>query len=235
MPNLVGQTAREFHRGEHGLKAGLQGTAHAAETLLPHANMKHEIESVEHDLTGDVRKAENAFSRTELGQKVQRGEHDVMREAHKLEHEFPHIGLGQEIRKGGAKMMEELHKFENEMANTGLGGEVQKGERHLEDEQHKLGLGQDLRREEHDLKAGMRKLADHLHSDEQAMGRGAEAASRSVEHGVERLGRFAVRGAAIAGGLGTMALDHALSANRVSSPRPNVIRPSHGIVNPKDQ
>ena len=52
MPILVGQTAREFHRRASGLKAGLQGTAHAAKTLLPHAGMKTEIESIEHDLNG---------------------------------------------------------------------------------------------------------------------------------------------------------------------------------------
>ena len=73
MPNLGSQTAREFHRGEDGLKAGLQGTAHAAETLLRHANMKTELESVDNNLIGDVHKAENAFSRTDLGQEVQRG------------------------------------------------------------------------------------------------------------------------------------------------------------------
>ena len=239
MPNLGSQTAREFHRGEDSLKAGLQGTA---ETLLRHVNMKTALESVDNNLIGDVHKAENAFSRTELGQEVQRGEHDLMREAHKLEHEFPHVGVGQEIRKGGAKLMRELHKVENEMANTGLGEEVQKGEHDPEDdfhklkyEQHKLGLGQDFRRGEHDLKAGMRKVADHLHSEEQSMVREAEAVNRSVEHGVERLGRSAVKGAAIAGGLGTMALDHTRSANRASSPRPNVPRPSQGMINPNDQ
>ena len=240
MPILVGQTAREFHRGANGPKAGLQGTTHAA--VLPHASTKIEIESVEHDLIGDVRKAENVFLCTELGQEVERGGRELMRDAHKLEHEFPHIDLGQEIRKGGAKLMEEFPRVENEMADTGLGEGVQKGELHLEDEfhkleydQHKLGLGQDLLRGERDLKAGMHKVADHLHSDEQAIGRGAEAASRSVEQGIERLGRSDVKGAAIAGGLGTMVLDHALSANHASSPGPNVRRPSHGIISPKDQ
>ena len=44
-------------------------------------------------------------------------------------------------------------------------------------------LGQDLCRGQHDLKAGMHKVANHLHSDEQAIGR---AASRSIEQRMER-------------------------------------------------
>ncbi|KAF6225397.1 hypothetical protein HO173_012726 [Letharia columbiana] len=239
---LGGQTAREFRRGEHGLEAGLEGAAHAAEGLLPPMNVLQDLRQGEHDLMGDVHKAENAFSRTGLGQEVRKGEHDLIGEVHKLEQEFPHIGLGQEFRKGEQNLMGDIHKIENEVANTGLGQEIRKGENHLVDEFHKLehelphlGLGQDLRRGEHDLKQSLNEAADHLRRDEHALGKGAEAVGRSVEHGLENIGRFAVDGVAIAGGLGVMPFDHAESGKSAPSPRPNVLQPGHGMINPNGQ
>ncbi|CAD6569210.1 MAG: hypothetical protein ASARMPREDX12_002249 [Alectoria sarmentosa] len=237
MHKLGGQTARDFRSGEHGLHAGLQGAAHAAEKLLPHTNSRQDLQQGEHDLIGDVHKTENAFSRTGLGQEIRRGEDDLMGEVYKLEHEFPHTGMGQETRKGEAKVMGDIRKVENEMANTGLGQEIRKAEHDLQDEFHRLehelphlGLGQDLQKGEHDLKQGLHEAAVYLRRDEHALGRGAEAAGRSVEHGAEHIGKFAVEGAAIAVGLGMMALDHPGSGNRASSPESNVSRPGHGMI-----
>ncbi|KAM0800863.1 hypothetical protein BDR22DRAFT_821381 [Usnea florida] len=153
-----------------------------------------------------------------------------MQETHELEHELTRIGLGQEIRKSGTKLMEGFHKVENEMADTGLDKEVQKGEHNLEDEfhkpeydQHKLGLGQDLRRGEYDLKRG---------SSHGQRSRSNESIFRARG---ESFGRSAVKGAAMAAEYGTMAFDRAPSTNRASSSRPNVPRPSHDMINPKDQ
>lgn len=240
MHTLGGQTVREFRSGEHGLEAGLQGAAHAAENLSPQMNFRQDLRRGEQDLMGDAQKAENEFQRTGLGQKIRRGEHDLMEDTHKLEH--AHIGLRQEFRKGEANLMGDIHKVENEIADTGLGQEVRKGEYHLLHEFHKLehesphlALGQDLRRGEYDLKQGLHEAGDHLRRDEHALGRGAEAAGRSVEHMVERVGRLAVEGATIAGGLGMMALDHARSGNRAPSPRPNVPQPGRGMMNPDGQ
>ena len=239
MHKLGGQTAREVRRGELGLEGGLQGVAHAAESLLPHTHVRQDIRRGEQNLMGDIHKAENSFSGTELGLGIRRGESDLIGEVHKLEHEFPHTGLGKEIRKSEANLMGGIHKVENEMANTGLGREVQKGEHLLVHDSHKLehnlphlGLGQDLRRGEHDLKQGLHEAADHLQGDEQALGRGAEAAGRAAEHGAEHIGKFAVEGAAVAGGLGMMALNHAGSGNSTLSPKPNLPQHGHGMINP---
>lgn len=239
MRKLGGQTAEEFRRGELGLKGSLQGAAYAAEMLLPHTNVRQELRRGEQTLMGDIQQAENSFSGTGLGQEMRKGETDMMGEVHKLEHEFPHTGLGQEIRNGEANLMGDIHKVDNKMANTGVGREVQKGEHLLVDDFHKiehdlphLGLGQDLRRGEHKLEQGLHEVTDYLHRGEQASVRGAEAAGRDVKHGAEHIGKFAAEGAAIAGGLGMMALDHAESEISTLSPKPNVPQAGQGMINP---
>ncbi len=235
---LGGQTAKEVRRVDHSLEAGFQSAARAVENLLPDTNVTQNLRTGEHDLIEDAHRAEKLFSRTGLGLDVRRDEHDLMEEVHKLEHELPHVGLGQEIRKGEANLVGDIHKIENELANRGLGQEARKVEHQLVDEFHTLehglprpGLDQDIHKEEHDLKQGFLKAADHLYGGEHDLGRGAKAAGRSVEHGLERVKKFVTEGTAIAGGLGMVALDYAGSRNSASNPRPNVPRPGNGTVN----
>lgn len=234
---LGGQAGKDLRRAEHGLKAGLQGAVTAAESSLPHVNGEQELRRGEHDLVEGFHKAENAFSRTGLGPEIRKGEHDLVGEVHKLEHEFPHLRLKQEIRKEGAKLVEDIRKVENDLANTGFGQEVEKGEHHLMDEIQRLehglsdlGLGQDLRRGEQNRKHDLQEAADHLRKDEQALGKGAEAAGRSAKDGLENVGRLAIKGTALAGGLGMMALDHAGSGNNVFRAKTNVGQPGQDVV-----
>lgn len=234
---LGGQAAKEFRRAEHGLEAGLQGAVTAAENLLPHVNGEQDLRRGEHDLVEGFHKAENAFSRTGLGLDIRKGEHDLIGEVRKLEHEFPHPRLEQEIRKEGTKLVGDIRKVENDLANTGFGQEVEKGEHHLMDEVQRLehdlsdfGLGQDLRRGEQDIKQGLQEAAAHLRKDEQALGKVAEGAGRSATDGLEHVGKLAVKGTAIAGKLGMMALDHAGSGNDVFRARTDVGQPGHDMV-----
>ena len=239
---LGSQTARDFQRAGNGLEAGVQKAAHVAATVLPHTNVKQNLQRGEHDVIEDIHKAENAIALTGLGLEVRKREHDLLKEVHKLEHEVPQFGLRQEIRKGEAKLMGDIHQIGNELAGTRLGQEVQKGERHLMDESHKLehelphlDLGQDLRKGEHDLKQGLQEINDHLRRDKQALAKGAKMAGRPVEHGLKDIGKFAAEGTAIAGGLGMVALDHSTPGNSASGPRRNVPQPSHNMIKPNNQ
>ena len=239
---LSSQTARDFQRIGNGLEADLQKVAHVAATVLPHTNVRQNLQRGEHDLMEDIHKAENAFALTGLGLEARKGEHNLVEEVHKLEHEVPQIGLRQEIRKSEASLMGDIHRVGNELADTRLGQEIQKGEHNLVDEFHELehelphlGLGQDLRKGMHDLRQGLQEEDDHLRKDKQALAKGAEVAGRSVEHGLEHMGKLAAEGTAIAGGLGMAALDHARSGNSASGPRRNVTQPSHSVVKPNNQ
>ncbi|CAF9906858.1 hypothetical protein IMSHALPRED_005374 [Imshaugia aleurites] len=248
--NSISQTGlgQEVRRGEHNLME----EAHKLEQELPHIGLRQEIRKGEANLMGDVHKVENEMANTELGQEVRKNEHSLMGDVHKFEHEFPHTALGQEIREGEAKVMGDIHKVENEIANTRLGQEIRRGEHHLldgfdelEHELPHLGLDQDLRKGEHELKQGLQEADDNQRRGKQALGRGAEAAGRSVAHGAEHIGRLAVEGAAMAGGLGMMALGP--NGQRVSSttqkpgpnlpgasgphPAPNVRRPNQPPTN----
>ena len=234
---LDGQAAKEFRRVEHGLEAGLQGAVNAAESYLPHVDSEHDLRRGENDLVEGFHKAKNTFSRTGLGPDIRKGEHDLIGEVRKLEHEFPRPRLEQEIRKEGARLVEDIRKVENDLAKTGFGQEVGKGEHHLMDKIQRLehdlsdlGLGQDLRRGEQDLKQGLQEAAAHLRKDEQALGKGAEAAGQSAKDGLEHVGRLAVKGTAIAGKLGMMALDHAGSGNNVFRAKTDVGQPGHDMV-----
>ena len=239
---LGSQIARDFQRAGSDLEAGLQGAAHVAATVLPHTNVRQNLQRGEHDVMEDIHKAENAFGFTGLGPEVRKREHNLVEKVHKLEHEVPQFGLRQEIRKGEASLMGDIHKVGNKLADPKLGQEVQKGEQHLMNEFHKLehelphlGLGQDLRKGEHDLKQGLQEAEDHLRRDKQALAKGAEVAGRSVEHGLENIGNAAAEGTAIAVRLGMTALDHARSGNSASGPRQNVLQPSHSVVKPNNQ
>ena len=240
MHNFISRTSQEVGRTEHTLVAGLQKAALAVDSSPPHTNIRQDLQRGETKLMEEIRKTEDALSRTGLGLDIQRGEHELIGEVRELKHEFAHIGPGREIRKGKADLMGDIHKVKNELVNTGQ--EIRKGERHvvhelneLEDDVSQLGLGQDLRRGEHDLKQAMHEAADHLHRDEQAIGTGAEAVGRSLEHGLETIEKFVLEGTETAGGQGAMAYRHAGPRNNASSPRPNLIDAGHAMVKPNDQ